>query len=262
MAHRRWAASSMPRRSAGVSRAPASGQNARTASAPPHGLDAPGEALPAQHGQHSLSAAALFHRRVPSAQATRSRPFMTHRRWAASSMPRRSAGVSRAPASGQNARTASAPPRRAARAAQFVRSCAFSPGGVHSAQVTRSRPFMAHRRWAASSMPRRSAGVSRAPASGQNARTSSSLPRRAARAAQFVRSCAFSPAGVHHSAQATRSSPFMAHRRWAASSMPRRSAGVSRAPASGQNARTASARPRRTASMRPAKRSPRSTGST
>ena len=45
----------------GIARA-ASGQNARTASAPPHGLDAPGEALPAQHGQHSLSAAALFHR--------------------------------------------------------------------------------------------------------------------------------------------------------------------------------------------------------
>lgn len=70
------------------------------------------------------------------------------------------------------------------------------------------------------------------------------------------------PSLSFYSAQATRSRPFMAHRRWAASSMPRRSAGVSRAPASGQNARTSSALPRRTASMRPAKRSPRSTGST
>ena len=66
MAHRRRATSSMPRRSAGgIARARLRPERAhRQRPAPPHGLDAPGKAFPAQHGQHIVSVAALFRRGV------------------------------------------------------------------------------------------------------------------------------------------------------------------------------------------------------
>ena len=175
--------------------------------APPHGLDAPGEALSAQHGQHSLSAAALFHR-------------------AGFIIPPRS----RAP--GRSWRTGAGPPPRCRAGAQGYRA-------------RRLRPERAHRQRPAPPHGLDAPGEALPAQHGQHSLSAAALLRRRV-----------------HSGQVTRSRPFMALRRWAASSMPRRSAGVSRAPASGQNARTSSARPRRTASMRPAKRSPRSTGST